>query len=594
MTNAVAAVDAATAPVTRPSRADRSVGVIRVLRDAVRAIGPHRQRLALLCILSAVSGALESVLLYLVARLALGAGTGTGEVAIDVGPISTGPLSIRTIVVLAGVTLVAWIIVGFPVSRISSHLSGLTLTRLRRELMSVYLGSPWSEISKDREGRLQELANDYCYRSERLVQLGNVIVVCGLNILVILIVAITIAPVGALIAVAVLGMLGVVLRPVAKRVRTGTLAFAAANRQFNSRVAQTARVAQEISSFEVGAEVANWLEPDISSTGRSIQQMRFSSTYMPMLYQFGALAFVIGLAGAMSLGDPSAIVVLAPVLFLLIRVLGYGRQVQNAIQAGVELTPYIDGLYEELDRLRASHAAPASRTIDVPTPLEFRGVSFAYAPGTDVLRDVDLTIGTGDSIGVVGPSGGGKSTFTQLLLNLRVPTVGSVRANGVPLDEIDPACWARQVALVPQDNKLVHGTVADNVRFFRPWFTAEEIEAAVRAAHLHDEVVALPEGYDTVVGPGARDLSGGQRQRLGIARGLVGRPHLLILDEPTSALDVRSEQLIRQTLEELIGSTTLVVVAHRPATLEVCRRLFVVDEGRLHEADPTTYRGSIE
>jgi ABC-type multidrug transport system fused ATPase/permease subunit len=596
MTQATARAElvAATGAAPRANRVDRSVGVVRVLRDSVRAIGPHRKLLAVLCVLSALSGALESVLLYLVARLALGAGTGSGEVAIDVGPISTDPLSIRTIVVLSAITLVAWIAVGYPVSRVSSQLSGLTLTRLRRELVAAYLGSPWAEISKDHEGRLQELANDYCYRSERLVQLGNLIIVCGLNIAVILAVAITIAPIGALVAVVVLGLLGAVLRPIAKRVRTGTLAFAKTNRQFNSRVAQTARVAQEISAFNVGPEVANWLDPDIRSTGASIRQTRFASAYMPMLYQFGALAFVIGLAGVMSLGDPSSIVILAPVLFLLIRVLGYGRQMQNAIQSGVELTPYIDGLLDELTRLRSSHVTPGLRSIEVPTPVVFQSVSFAYAPGHDVLEDVDLTIEAGDSIGIVGPSGGGKSTFTQLLLDLRPPSSGSITAAGVPLQSIDSACWSRLVALVPQDNKLVHGTVADNVRFFRPWFTDEEIERAVRAAHLHDEITALPDGYQTVVGPGARDLSGGQRQRLGIARGLVGRPHLLILDEPTSALDSRSEQLIRRSLEELSESTTLIVVAHRPATLEICRRLFVVGDGRFVEADPATYRGSIE
>jgi ATP-binding cassette, subfamily B, bacterial len=211
-----------------------------------------------------------------------------------------------------------------------------------------------------------------------------------------------------------------------------------------------------------------------------------------------------------------------------------------------------------------------------------------------VLRDVDLTIAAGDTIGVVGPSGGGKSTFTQLLLNLRWPTTGTVTAAGVPLKALDDECWSRLVALVPQDNKLVFGTVADNVRFFRPWLDDDDVERAVRAAHLHDEIVALPDGYQTVVGPGARDLSGGQRQRLGIARGLVGRPQLLILDEPTSALDSRSEHLIRRTLEELADSTTLVVVAHRPATLEICRRLFVVEGGRLIETDPSTYHGSIE
>lgn len=591
-----ATTDAAppTAEPKRPSRVDRSVGVVRVLRDAVRAIGPDRKRPVLLCVLSVVAGVLESVMLYLVARLALGTGTGAGEVTIDVGPIQTEPLSISTIGAITGVVLVAWIVVGFPMARTSASLSRRTLVRLRRNLVSAYLSAPWSEISKDREGRFQQLASDYCYRCERLVQLGSMIVVFGLNIIVILIVAIIIAPLGALIALVVLGGLGAALRPIAKRVRSGTLAFATSNRQFNSQIAQTARVAQEITAFNVGPQVGEWLEPDVQAAGYAIERMRFSTTYMPMLYQFGALAFVIVLAGAISVGDSTSAVVLAPVLLLLIRVLGYGRQLQNAIQSGVELTPYIDGLLEEMARLEEARVPPGTAAVASPTPLVFTDVAYAYQPDHDVLRDVTLTVETGDVVGVVGPSGGGKSTFSQLLLNLRWPTRGSVTAAGVSLRSVEAECWSRLVALVPQDNKLVLGTVADNVRFFRPWFSDDDVERAVRAAHLHDEVLALPEGYDTIVGPGARELSGGQRQRLGVARALVGRPQMLILDEPTSALDARSERLIVDTLAELAATTTLIVVAHRPATLEVCRRLLVVDGGRIVESDPRTYHGSIE
>jgi ATP-binding cassette, subfamily B, bacterial len=595
MTKVVAVPPTASTSAARrfSARLDGSVGATRVLRDAVRAIGPERLSLGVLCGLSVVSGLLESILLYLVARLALGTTAGTDEIAIEIGPISTPPLTTATVVALAGGFLLAWIAVGYPVSRLASRLGAQTLVRLRTTLLEAYVGAPWSEVSKDREGRLQELAGEYCQRSERLVQLATTIIVTGLNIAVILTVAIIIAPIGAVASIVGLGTLGVLLRPLSKRVRGGAKDYADASRQFNSRVAQTARVAQEMAAFDAGDEVVEWLSPDIEAAASSIERLRFAAVFMPMLYQFGALAMVIVLAGVISVTDPSNIVLLAPVLLLLIRVLGYGRQMQNAIQAGIELTPFIDGLLSEVERLVGSHEPPRSGTVPNPVPLSFRDVSFAYRPGEDVLQDVSFTIQPGDTVGIVGPSGGGKSTLTQLLLKLRVPTGGSIVSDGMPLVEIGAPRWAEMVALVPQDNKLVHGTVADNVRFFRTGFSQADVETAVRAAHLHDEVLALPDGYETVVGPGAQDLSGGQRQRLGIARGLVGRPQLLILDEPTSALDSRSEQLIRQTLEELAASTTLIVIAHRPATLEICTRLFIVDHGTLTEGDQTAYHGSL-
>jgi ABC-type multidrug transport system fused ATPase/permease subunit len=200
-----------------------------------------------------------------------------------------------------------------------------------------------------------------------------------------------------------------------------------------------------------------------------------------------------------------------------------------------------------------------------------------------VLVDVDLELRAGEMLGVVGASGSGKSTLSALLLRLRAPTAGTILAGDVDLADVAPAAWARLAAYVPQDSRLIRASVADNIRFFRAGFGDHDVRAAARAAHLEDEILALPDGYATDIGPGARDLSGGQRQRLAIARALLQHPSLLVLDEPTSALDAHSEQLIGRTLAELKGATTIVLIAHRPATLELCDRIVEVAGGRVRE-----------
>jgi ABC-type bacteriocin/lantibiotic exporter with double-glycine peptidase domain len=213
-------------------------------------------------------------------------------------------------------------------------------------------------------------------------------------------------------------------------------------------------------------------------------------------------------------------------------------------------------------------------------------VAFEYVAGRPVLSGVSFEVVRGEAIGIVGPSGGGKTTLTEILLKLRQPTAGRVVVNGGDLQHITPDSWARLVALVPQGNELILGTIFENIRFYRDGFSDSDIVQAATAAHLHDEISELPSGYETMVGPGARNMSGGQRQRLGIARALLGRPELLILDEPTSALDHNSEELIRQTLAELKqkGESTLLLVAHRPATLDVCNRFLMVEGGIVKEA----------
>jgi ABC-type multidrug transport system fused ATPase/permease subunit len=194
-------------------------------------------------------------------------------------------------------------------------------------------------------------------------------------------------------------------------------------------------------------------------------------------------------------------------------------------------------------------------------------------------------------IGIVGPSGSGKSTLIQVLLRLRSPDSGRYTVNGLPTSDLDLTSWYHQVALVPQDNFLFQGTVLENIRFYRRDLSEDDVVRAARMAHLHEDVLAFPDGYDTVVGPGMMDLSGGQKQRLGLARALAGRPSVLVLDEPTSALDMRSEALVQQTLHELKGSLTCFIVAHRLTTLSACDVVMVIEDGLISAMGPS---GAVE
>jgi ABC-type multidrug transport system fused ATPase/permease subunit len=169
----------------------------------------------------------------------------------------------------------------------------------------------------------------------------------------------------------------------------------------------------------------------------------------------------------------------------------------------------------------------------------------------------------------------------QLLLGLRTPTAGEVVADGRPIASFRRSDWVRRVTFVPQQPRLVRGTIADNIRFLRDGVTDADVERAARLANLYDDVVAMPGAFAHEVGEGGSNLSGGQQQRVCIARALVEDPQVLVLDEPTSSLDGRSESLVRTTLAGLAGRTTVVIIAHRMSTLDICDRLMVVQHGRV-------------
>jgi ABC-type bacteriocin/lantibiotic exporter with double-glycine peptidase domain len=217
--------------------------------------------------------------------------------------------------------------------------------------------------------------------------------------------------------------------------------------------------------------------------------------------------------------------------------------------------------------------------------ISVKNVSFAYDNRGPVLKQVPFFVPGGRILGIAGRSGSGKTTLSEILLGMRQPADGVAQVGNVSVARIAKGDGVSPIALVAQDAVLLRGSVAFNISFFRG-VSPEKIEAASRAAHLHEDVLGMPDLYETEVGEGGIALSGGQRQRLAIARALAGNPRVLVLDEPTSALDGRSESLIRQTLTELRGRVTIIVISHRLGLVEDCDLLLVLDKGRVADFGP--------
>ncbi|SMO79540.1 ABC transporter transmembrane domain-containing protein [Paracoccus laeviglucosivorans] len=226
---------------------------------------------------------------------------------------------------------------------------------------------------------------------------------------------------------------------------------------------------------------------------------------------------------------------------------------------------------------------PATLPRPVQGRISFENVSFHYPSRPDVsaLEGISLDIASGETVALVGPSGAGKTTVVQLLLRFWDPAAGVVRIDGVDLRDMARADFRRDIALVPQDAVIFATTARENIRFGRPDASDAEVEAAARAAHAHDFLSALPEGYDSYVGERGVMLSGGQKQRIAIARAILRDAPILLLDEATSALDAESERLVQDAVDELARSRTTIIVAHRLATVKKADRIVVFDHGRI-------------
>ncbi len=216
--------------------------------------------------------------------------------------------------------------------------------------------------------------------------------------------------------------------------------------------------------------------------------------------------------------------------------------------------------------------------------IAFDQATFRYRPdGPEILKRLSLEIPAGQTIGVVGRSGSGKSTVAKLVQRLYVPEAGRVLVDGVDLAQIDPAWLRRQIGVVLQENFLFNRTVRDNIALADPGMPLERVIEAAKLAGAHDFILEMPQGYDTVVGEHGCTLSGGQRQRIAIARALVTDPRLLIFDEATSALDYESESIIQANLASICHGRTVIIIAHRLSTVRSADRIYVLDKGQIIE-----------
>jgi ABC-type multidrug transport system fused ATPase/permease subunit len=356
--------------------------------------------------------------------------------------------------------------------------------------------------------------------------------------------------------------------------------------EYAGGISEASRLAEETQVFGVAAALNRRVGRLISVAQELFYRTALVARLSPSLYQSAIYLILVGGLAALYSEGSGHFAALGAVILLIVRAGTYGQQVQGSYQGLRQSLPFIERLQEAARRYAESSPADGGLPLPGVRTLAFDEVSFAYRPGRPVLRSVSFEVTAGEAIGVVGPSGAGKSTLIQILLQLRRPEDGRYLVNGVPVQQFLRSDWQRRVAYVPQQPRLIHASVAENIRYFRD-LDDEAVERAGRLARIHEDVMGWQDGYETIVGPRADAVSGGQQQRICLARALAARPEVLVLDEPTSALDPHSETLIQDSLAGLRHELTLFIIAHRISTLDICDRVMVIVDGQLVAFDTT-------
>jgi ABC-type multidrug transport system fused ATPase/permease subunit len=550
-------------------------------------LGDRRGAVAMLAGSSILSGFAEAGMLVLLTQIAAAIATGARHVHTHVGP-----LRLHTTVgelLLVALALTAFrLVLQVPISILPARIGAEVQARLRRDLLHAFTRASWSVQSADREGHLQETMTSQVIQATSGAVQATTLLTSMITFVVLLASALVLNVIAAAIVLTVAIALFGLLRPLSALGARRARSLSQAQMEYAGGIGEAIRVAEDTQVFGVAAAQRERIGRLIDAARELFFRTWVIGRLVPNLYQsIIYLLIVVGLGGLYLAGAGHA-ASLGAVVLLLVRAGNNGQQAQTSYQGLRQSLPFIERL--QAAEARYAQSAPLDGGALLPRigSLAFERVSFAYRAERPVLCEISFAVAGGEAIGIVGPSGAGKSTLVQILLRLRPLDRGRYLVNGVPAEQFARSEWNRRVAYVSQEPRLVHATVAENIRYFRD-LSREAIERAGRLARIHDEVIAWPQGYDTVVGPRADAVSGGQQQRICLARALAARPEVLVLDEPTSALDPTSERLIQESLTALKHELTLFIVAHRLSTLDICDRVMVIVDGRLAAFDTTAF-----
>ena len=527
-----------------------------------------------------LGGVCEATLLLLIANLALSIGGGdlSGQKSLMFG---LDQLPIRTLFLVALLLTTVRLGLQYIASRSGARLTSRLTQNLRNGTFEDFIGASWEVQSAIPEAAVQDLLQRHLAKTQAAVISVGMLMSSGFMVLALLMSAFVVDARASGAIVIFGGFLFMGLRPMtikAKRLGRQQMQQGVI---YSVQSREAIDLSLEIRAFGVSEDVADRLDKSTRSEIASLYKAQLMARMVTGIYTSAAVLIILAALVAMDAFLDQPLAAVGAIVVVLVRALNQTSGIQAGYHGLGDLVPYIQRLFAERQFFRDSRPPSGSVHLENIGKIEFTDVTYSYDGVHDALQDVSFTVEPGEAVGIIGPSGSGKSTLIQLLLRLRHASSGAYQLDGVPVGDIEDQSWFSMIAFVPQDSRIYDDTVANNIRFFRPGVSDEQIMEAARRAHVHEEILAMPEGYDTVLGSRGGSLSGGQRQRVAIARALVRRPAMLVLDEPTSALDMQSESLVHETLNELKGSVTLFVIAHRLSTLNSCDRIMVMDHGKL-------------
>ena len=565
----------------RPLRRGRSARR-HYLRQYTRWLWPHRQSLVVVFVLALIGTA-----------LGLAPPLATKYVIDSVlnATAMEAPQKLRMLLLLAGaMTLLILAMQGIDTWRsyLMAMLNAKVIFRLRQRLFDRFLRLPLAELSDLKSGGIVSRLSQDTDKVTGMVQMG--LVTPGVaTIRVVLTVAVLFALSWRMALVATLMIPPIVLINMlwVQKVRPIYRTMAEDREEIDARVTEVFGGIRVVRAFRRERRE----ERAYAVSHHTVIRKKLLAEKLQLVVSSGwgllipgASLVIVGFGGYLVIVGKGTIGDIVAFQMYAMMLLHPVSMIVSSYSATQQALAALERVFDILERPEEKPDAP--QAIACPYPIReirFDHVTFEYRAGLPVLHNISLTVPAGSVVALVGPSGGGKTTLTDLIARFHDPTQGAILVDGVDLRGIRLESFRRRLAIVPQEVFLFDGTVRENIAYGRRGGDEEAIVDAARRANAHEFIERLPEGYETIIGERGVKLSGGQRQRISIARAILADPEILILDEATSNLDTESEQLIQASLTDLLATRTTFVIAHRLSTVTHADMIVVLDHGRIVE-----------
>ncbi|MFH1426994.1 MAG: ABC transporter ATP-binding protein [Patescibacteria group bacterium] len=562
-----------------------------ILRLASQAFGKYKKQILVLTILGFVSGILEAVGVNAIIPLfsfAIGDGEGGTDIISQTIENFFGYVHISfslkylLIFICSLFIFKAMTLLYFNYLRIK--ITADYEERTRNELFQNTLNADWPYLSKQKLGHLENvLMVDIQHSSNLLEQISNSIMMVT-SLLMYILVAINISLYISLITLILGSILFLFFKPLIYKTRV----YSHETERMNKKVAHF--VNENVLGLK--AVKAMYVSDKVYKLGREyfnkLKDLRIkvflASSIHGSLLQPISLIFIC-VVFALSYKTPGFnFAALVAVIYLIQKIFTYIQQMQASLHGFSSAAPYLKSVLNYQEQAKNSKEKIYGQgSFKFNNKLEFKDVSFLYYPKKEVLNKINFSINNGKLVGLIGPSGAGKTTIVDLVLRLFTPDNGSILLDGKDIAKISLKEWRKNIGYVSQDIFLTNDTIANNIKFYDESITDDDIKRAAKMANIYNFIESCPDKFSTVIGERGTLISAGQRQRIIIARILARKPKLLILDEATSALDNESEVKIQKVIENLKGKVTVFAIAHRLSTVINSDKLLVIENGRIIE-----------